>query len=146
MLDPLSALGLAAAIVQFVDFSSSVLKGGYDAYRSVEGATQDNVDLEQLTQSLYNFQSRLTAQSNATAKGADQIALEELSTKCQNLARELLQLLSDLKVKSKGLVRTWDSFRQACCAVWNKKKIARLEGLLDDIGSQINSRLIYMIR
>lgn len=150
MLDPLGALGLASAIVQFVDFSSSILKTGYETYHNFEGATQDNLDLEQLTGTLYKFQSKLTASNHAGGQQTDdEVSLQELVTRCRDLARQLLQLLGDLKTKGHGLIRTWDSFRQACRSVGSKKKIARLEALLDNVGLQIlqiNSCLIFMIR
>lgn len=144
MLEPLSALSLAAAIIQFVDFGSKILVTGYETYRSTAGATQEQVDLQQLTHSLYKFQDQLGTPSRQPTP--DQRILEEQARKCSVLAGDLLQLLDDLKVKEQGLLRTWDSFRQACRSVRKKGEIKRLEGRLDSISRQINSRLLYMIR
>lgn len=147
MLDPLTALGLATAITQFVDFTSKILRTGYEISRNVaDGTTADHVDLEELTASLFAFQRRLFASTTSTAqKSTEQQELEKLSTKCQDLAAELLHLLKDLRAKGSGLLRTWDNFRQAYRSVWKEKKIAKLEKMLDHISRQIDSRLIYMI-
>lgn len=144
MLEPLSALSPAAAIIQFVDFSSKILVTGYGTYRSVDGTTQEQVELQQLTHSLYKFQDQLGTPSKQSIP--DQRILEELARKCSLLAGDLLRLLDALKVKEQGLLRTWDSFRKACRSVRKKGEIKRLEGLLDSISRQINSRLLYMIR
>ncbi|KAM0718815.1 hypothetical protein Q7P37_005887 [Cladosporium fusiforme] len=149
MLDPLSAISLASAIIQFVDFGSKILVTGYETYHNVSGATQEHVDLEELTQSLYKFQDNLatpTRSNSSATQDSDQTLLEELARRCSHLAGDLLILLEDLKVKEQGFLRTWDSFRQACRSVWKKKRIQGLEKLLESIGWQINSRLLYMIR
>lgn len=144
MLEPLSALSLAAAIIQFVDFSSKILVTGYETYRSANGTTQEQVDLQQLTHSLYKFQDQLGTPSKQQTP--DRKILEELARTCSSFAGDLLLLLDSLKVKEQGLLRTWDSFRKACRSVRKKGEIKRLEGLLDSISRQINSRLLYMIR
>lgn len=100
MLEPLSALSLAAAIIQFVDFSSKILVTGYETYRSTAGATQEQVDLQQLTHSLYKFQDQLGTPS--TQPTPDQKILEELARKCSLLAGDLLRLLDALKVEEQG--------------------------------------------
>jgi hypothetical protein len=39
MLDPLSALSVATAIFQFIDFSGKILKNGYELYGQSSGMT-----------------------------------------------------------------------------------------------------------
>lgn len=144
MLDPLSAASLAAAILQFVDFGSKIIVSSYETYRSVNGTTEENVDLEYLTQALYKFQDQLSTTSKQPAHGDQE--LQRLAQKCSHIAGDLLVLLDNLKVKEKGLVRTWEALRQSCRLVWKKDEIARKEKLLDSITAQVNSRLLYMIR
>lgn len=59
MLDPLSALGLAASIVQFVDFASKLLSEGHDIYRF--GSNQENVMLEDAVTHLITINNNLRA-------------------------------------------------------------------------------------
>ena len=147
-MDPISALSLSAAILQFVDFGSKIVVATYKIYRSADGTTNENVELAELTTALHEFQTRLaTPRSYSANQDADQKALEELAARCRDIATELLHLLEDLKVKVKdeGFRHTWESLRQGCRTEWKKGKIARYEKLLRDIAVQLNSRLLSLI-
>ena len=149
MLDPISALSLSAAILQFVDFGSKIIVTTYKTYRSVNGTTQENVDLAELTTTLHDFQTRLAA-PRAPSRGndIDQKALEELAAKCRDIAADLLKLLNGLKVKvtDKGLRRTLNSLRQGYRSSLKKGQVARYEKLLGDITVRVNSHLLAMTR
>lgn len=134
MLDPLSALSLAAAILQFVDFSSKILVTGYETYCSAAGATQEQVDLQELTHNLYRLQDQLA--TPVKQQTPDQEFLENVAKRSSYLAGDFLILLEDLKVEGQGLLRTWDAFRQACRSARKKSEIQRLERLLDSISGQ----------
>jgi hypothetical protein len=144
MLDPLSAASLAAAILQFVDFGSKIIVSGYETYRSTHGATEENVDLDYLTQKPYRFQDRLSTSSNQLAHNDQE--LQKLAQKCSYIAGDLLVLLDSLKVKDQGLVRNWEALRQSCRLLCKEDEILKKEQLLDSITAQVNSRLLYMIR
>jgi len=148
-MDPISALSLSAAILQFVDFGSKIIVTTYKTYRSIDGTTQENVELAELTTTLKDFQTRLAApKTPSTGHNADQKALEELAAKCRDIAADLLKLLDDLKVKvkEKGLRRTWESLRQGYRSVWNKGKVEEYEKLLRDVVAQVNAHLLSLIR
>jgi len=149
MMDPISALSLSAAILQFVDFGGKVVVTAYKAYQSTDGATQENLTLTELTATLQNFQARLAApRAPPTQHNADQKAIEELSAKCRDIAADLLELLGGLKVnvKDKGLHRTLVSLRQGYRSVLKKGKIARYEKSLGEIAVQVNGHLLSMTR
>ena len=143
MLDPLSAVSLAAAILQFVDFGSKILVSGYEIYHSAQGATEENVDLEYLTKRIYEFQDQLSTPPTPLTRSAQQ--LQKLAQECSYIAGDLLVLLDKLKVKEKGVIRTWDTLRQSCRLVLKKGEIAKKEKLLNSISIQVNSRFLYMI-
>ena len=144
MLEPLSAIALASSIIQFVDFGSKILASGYETYHSTHGATEDNVDLESLTQSLYKFQDQLSTHPKQLTHNDRE--LQKLAQNCSYLAGDLLLLLDSFKVKEHGLIRTWDALRQSCRLVWKKDEIAKKEKMLNSIAGQVNSRLLYMIQ
>jgi hypothetical protein len=60
-MDPISALGLAAAVCQFVDFGTKIIHTIYSIHQSANGATQENGDLAKLTTTLRDLQTRLAA-------------------------------------------------------------------------------------
>ena len=45
-MDPLTAVGFAANILAFIDFSWNVVKESYEIYQSATGATQENTHIE----------------------------------------------------------------------------------------------------
>lgn len=51
-MDPLTALGLASNIVQFVDFASKLISQSHEIYQSADGALEDNVALEHVAKNL----------------------------------------------------------------------------------------------
>jgi hypothetical protein len=148
-MDPISALSLAAAIVQFAQFGSNIIVTTYKVHQSTNGATQENLELAKLTTTLHDFQTRLAA-PRAPSRGndIDQKALEELAAKCRDIAADLLKLLNGLKVKvtDKGLRRTLNSLRQGYRSSLKKGQIARYEKLLGDITVQVNGHLLAMTR
>jgi hypothetical protein len=86
-MDPLSAIGLASAIIQFVDFGSKILVTGYETYHSVHGTTNDNIELESLTRSLYKFQEQLTISPKQL--GHSDPELQKLAQESSNIRRSV---------------------------------------------------------
>jgi hypothetical protein len=60
-MDPLSALGLAAAVVQFASFAGSILSNAAEVYSSTTCASNEVVSLEQIYLRLREFSSTLGA-------------------------------------------------------------------------------------
>jgi hypothetical protein len=65
-MDPVSALGVAASVVQFVEFTSSLICSTYEIYQSASGCSAASVDLETITTGLQalntDLQQSLTKQ------------------------------------------------------------------------------------
>jgi hypothetical protein len=210
MLDPLNALSLASAVVQFVDFSSRLISTGYDIYRSNEGAAAENLEIEAAT-SILQSQAALFRKATSTAiktgelnqaaaridaNGIRQplvlslaaqmahaqasanvdvtplvddaaydndvaaggafpkdfamhdgdVRLQELARMCLALARELLDVLNELKVKDNGRLRTFSAIRQAFRTALKADKIKAMQKRLDSIRLQINTSLSFAVR
>lgn len=60
MMSGLEAVGAAAAILQFVDFSSKLLVTGYDVYKSHTGATTQTIHTQILCTELQSISARLS--------------------------------------------------------------------------------------
>ena len=67
MLDPLTALGLAGNIVQFVGFSSKIIGKARDIYKSADGSLLENLDAETVAQSLRVLYSNIASTINFVA-------------------------------------------------------------------------------
>jgi hypothetical protein len=152
MLDPLTAVSLASAIVQFVDFASKVIRGASEIYNSADGALRDNAELEDSTTKINQLNDRILVPSTVTNTGgtlAEDTALTELASTSKVVADELLSLLQDFRsVRRSGSHRKWESFRKAVLAQtpWNKDKIQRLESKLNGLQEMIRSHLLDVLR
>lgn len=146
MLDPLNGIGLAASIVQFLEFVGRVVADGYSAYQSHSGATEQNTRIEIVVRDLHQFSS--TFQVGSTGHGLlsdDEQALHGLRVQCYYLAEHLLTELEGLKVRSHGRLRSFVAMGKAVRGFLRADKIARLQRDLSNIRAEINSRLLNIL-
>jgi hypothetical protein len=64
-MDPLTAVGLAGNIVQFVDFTGKLISATQKLYVSESGANAENLELEGLAQNLQQLAERDTPPERA---------------------------------------------------------------------------------
>ncbi|KAL8797113.1 MAG: hypothetical protein Q9195_000580 [Heterodermia aff. obscurata] len=123
MIDPVTAIGLATNVVQFVDFSWGLLCDSKRLYDSGTGLSAENEDLEMISNDLLRLYCALTAPSSV---GAIPDQMGNLAFQCKSVAEELLTALN--KVKEKGPRKRWTSFVVTLQSVWKKGQI---EGLME---------------
>lgn len=123
VMDPLSALSLAATIVQLVDFTSKIVSKGYHIYNTTDTALPENAALEYIVTHLQNLNARLKHHNRLSCATKDKQALEDLSTNCTMVANEVVSRLNKLKVANNAKHRKWKSFRQALKSVWSKEEL-----------------------
>lgn len=149
MLEGLAAISLASSIVQFVDFGCKLLSAGYGAYKSTEGARDGLLAIETVCSDLEKLASTL-AQPPMTVSihqlSDDEKALQELSRRCQPLAKELLGIVKGLKAHGKGFFRAWDALRQELKRYVKAEKIKHLQDSLGEIRSEVGIRLLSITR
>ena len=113
-MDPLTALGLASNIVQFVDFTSKLISTTQKLYVSSSGAKDEHLELEILARNIQDLaehaKSRLGGVSGPAILSKEDGTLLDLSDQCIEVSNQLLSLLESVKVK--GQHRGWDSFHQ----------------------------------
>lgn len=138
-MDPLTALGLASAVVQFVDFGFKLVKGTSEIYDSATDAAPQDASLEFVTQKLQELTSNLEAGAGSP-HNPDQSRLQALAEECQSLSAKILALLAKTKAKNRSLrasagaaIRTW-RYRE------EKKEIeTRLERCQSKLAIQLNA-------
>ncbi|EHK42170.1 hypothetical protein TRIATDRAFT_146839, partial [Trichoderma atroviride IMI 206040] len=138
MADPLSALGLASNIVQFISFGSTLLSKGLEIHKSADGALVKYSELEAITMNLEELSRGLGRRYEPTTQTSQQ--LQNLCQGCRTVITELLEALQNLKADSKH--SRWNSFRQALASVWSQDKIQGLLGRLDTYRQQIDITLL----
>jgi hypothetical protein len=148
MADPLTAVGLAGSIIQFVDFSSRLVSKSQAIHRSANGELVENEHLEQTTTDLLRLQATLQQglHSRLSAKELtkDEQALHDLSKTCVEVGTKLLSKLQ--KLKAGGERRKWKSFRQALKSIWSKEEVDALSWRLKGLREEMDTRMIVHLR
>ncbi|KAF2177486.1 hypothetical protein K469DRAFT_603169, partial [Zopfia rhizophila CBS 207.26] len=126
-MEAIGAFGAAVNIIQLVDFTSKLVTGGTELYRSADGELVEHFELQKITTSLSGLTQNVN-ESLLSLKQDRQLTQQELE-QCTRVASELLDTLKSLKVGGKA--GKWRAVRQALLTVWHKDKIDALERRLD---------------
>ena len=74
MLDPFTSLSVASEVLQCVDFLGKFISQGYSLYKSTDGISKANAELESIVLSLDSLVGQIPA-AEPTANGAGSIDL-----------------------------------------------------------------------
>ena len=142
----LEAIGVAAAILQFVDFGSKLLVTGYDVYKSQTGATSQAIHTQSLCTELESISAQLgQAPLGGVTLSDKEQSLWRLADRAHDLAWHLELLLNSLKLK-KGTFKSWGAIRQSWRILHQKDKIAELAAQLEEIRSLMDTNLLLLLR
>lgn len=154
-LDPVSALSVAAAAIQFVQFSSHIVSKGRHIYNSSNGTIEDNDVTETVTLRLKELTQQLgkprkspinlnTPESDDMKKHQKQI--KQICEECTNLSKTLLSRLQTLRVPAASEHRKWKSFRHALKSVWSKGEIDQMARRLRHLREELDSHIMFILR
>jgi hypothetical protein len=149
VMDPLSALSVAAAVVQFIQFSDSIISDTIEIYQSLDGAKQSNRTVESLTTRLSELTTTLvTAEQQSQTRRPTPIAdayggqLRVIVGRCQSISDELiLDALKGSERRDLG-----GSFLSSVKAIRKDRKIKYLEVELRWAHNELSGCLIAMIQ
>jgi hypothetical protein len=162
VLDPLSALGLASSVVQFVDFGCKLVTECKEIYHSVDGLSGEYINIELITTSLGRLSHDLRSAPRTTRffRGQQQLSppqrneqpvaksnlelWQDLASSCQETAEELLVILQKLKLRDSSH-RRWKSFQLALKTILKKEEIKKLQERLDGFRSTMTTQLIVLL-
>ncbi|KAI0206423.1 hypothetical protein F4808DRAFT_119038 [Astrocystis sublimbata] len=100
-MDPFAALGIAANIIQFIEYGIKLTTKGYEAYTSVHGQTEADRVIQSHTTSLLEFSEQLDRKlSNTHSPSEAAVAL--LANQCAAEARKMTRILYDLQSLTLG--------------------------------------------
>lgn len=136
-MDPVSVLGVAANVLQFVDFGRKILSKTSELRK--KGTTKENVDIEAIATHLKETLRRVNNCFPPTSSAA-----LLLQSQCVTIIDELLQAIDALRVT--GQPTRWKSFRKAIKAIRSKDEIAewtqRLEALRNEYNVQVEVEIL----
>lgn len=138
VLDPVTALGVAGNVVQFVDFGIKLISKGKEIYKSTDGILADHAEQAAISSRLAELSKRLSDSVSASATrkklSPAEVALREVTIECKEVADDFSKAINKLKVT--GNHRGWKSFRQALKSVWKKEGIEKRLTKLINFGNK----------
>lgn len=141
-MEPLSALSVATAVTQFIDFTGSLLSGTIELHKSATGRTKANLTIETIALDLRNLNIELTESfSSGDSHDAD---IKKLCLDCSKMADQLLEALNKLTVQKQH--RLWSSFSTALRSIWAQEDIDSLQRRLDAYRQQISMHILVQLR
>ena len=139
-MEAVATLGLAANVLQLINFLADILSKGKEIYMSADGASKDNLAIEVIVRHLKDTLSQIQELSSITSSNVN-----NLQDECTKLVDELLTALEDLKVQGKP--SRWKSVRKALKSVQSKGKIEqwlqRLESIREAYNTQLEIEILY---
>ncbi|KAL9067262.1 MAG: hypothetical protein Q9157_006872 [Trypethelium eluteriae] len=147
VLDPLSALGLAANVIQFIEFGSKLVSKSVEQYNSIAGSAANKQDVELVARHVNRLSEDIVGK--ITAKGTfsrNEDALKQLAQSCAQAASELIGILESLKLETgtKGPKRMMQSLRQAFRSMGQESRIEAFERKLDYFRSELTLNLVML--
>lgn len=141
-MDPISAAGLASAVLTFVEFSWKLVKGSYDIYHSDTNTPADAVSISAVLKDLDDVTETLRVDCHGSSRHHD--FLNDLATQCLAVSGELSTLLKDLQRKEGN--RVWRSVEAKWNLMRKEKDMASLEQRLASLRLQLLLRLTTIMR
>lgn len=137
-MDPLTAFGLVANIVPFIEIAAKVLKTAKEIHDSESGGLNDNINLEKYATQLKQHYSNLGAPDSSDLIGDDK-ELCILAAECQELADNLLDVLKEIKPVDRS--SKWQSVKSAAKNFWRATDKEMLEKRLELYRRQFEAQL-----
>jgi len=141
-MDPITAVGFAASILTFIDFSWGLITGACEVYKSTTGTTLENAHISTIIEDLERVTEGLI--SDVEGRSSHEKELCKLADNCQKLSKDLFKILKKLQVSEKN--SKWQSFKVKFASLRKGKEVASIEDRLEKYRSQILLRLNYMLR
>jgi len=155
-MDPITALGAAAAIAQFVGFAVNLVSASKETFDSAKGSVSHIQTIEDVYGRLRDFSTLLRKPSkmepglgllveDKSLLDAQTSAINDLSQVCRNECNKLLEVVPKLKCEPDSRTR-WQSFRIALMTVWKEKEIASREKRLQGVQVALTLQVCSLTR
>ena len=144
-LESLAALGIAANIIQFVEFGHKLFSRSRELYKASDERVEESVELEIISKALKRLRDDLVAiPSSTTPQSQAEADLLPLTERCQSIANELLVALNELQVN--GGKGKWQCFRSALKRIWKSHEIDEMARKLDSICGHLTNCLMNILK
>lgn len=152
-MDPLSALGIAAGVIQFVQFSSAILNSAAKIYQSSQGVSHQSQHLTEIYSKLSHLSSSLKTKvflDESTPNTSDFVqgcssAIIQLGIGCSADCDKLLDIVSKLQL-GRNSGGWWKSFRIALKEHLKSEEISCLQKRIENYETTIMMHLCTLSR
>ncbi|RSL54069.1 hypothetical protein CEP54_010093 [Fusarium duplospermum] len=139
-MDPVSAIGLASAIVSFVEIGVNLLRGAKEIRDSANDSLEKNESREVIVEEMKEVAAKLKTPEPGKIP-PEQQKLCDLADKCNDLSQRILELLNKIKPKNN---KPFSAYRAAYHAWRKEDEIEMLEKSLGDCRSQLALSLTHL--
>lgn len=150
-MDPLSAVSLASAVIQFVDFGSRLLRDTVEIYQSQTGGSHESDHISKIAGTISDLSedvehlSGAVLGSPAQEKSSEAVFLR-LCGECKRTGEELQDCIDKVRITVTGdTERVLPSFRAALQKQWSKKKIEKLLSRLGQLQQGMMTALLVFL-
>lgn len=145
MAEAIAAFGLAANIVQFIDFGCNFVSTVWSIYRKGRDGVGELFDLEKTTKDLQLVLANLQLPpGNPDERTESERSLQELAEQCQNLATEMLSALRQISNLDKPRKR--DALKTAFRMIWKEDEIKSQQLRLERFKHHLTLHLLTSLR
>ncbi|PMD49488.1 uncharacterized protein K444DRAFT_671088 [Hyaloscypha bicolor E] len=143
-MDGLSALSVAASVIQFVEFGCNLLCKSQEIYKSAHGASIQQIECEVATKRLRELSVTLkqSLELHTASPTEHSKALDGICNDCLAVSDELILRFDRLRLPDGDRHRKWKSFRQALKTVWSKAAVDELAARLEAHKKELDSHLL----
>lgn len=154
MVSPLSALSVAAYVVQFLDIASSFVWNTKAHYKTSSVVfEEDQVDnvIKRLRTVLKNLVLPLDCSSATTGSGSSNRSsqqfhgLRDICRRCREISPQLLQL-GDISLPQVVGQGKWGKFKKALKTAGIKQELEELSSKLEDLRDEIGFQIIALLK
>jgi hypothetical protein len=145
-MDPLSALSVAASVVQFVDFGTKIVSKGRKLYKYTDGALIEHAQVKEASGCLRTLSQSLRLLPPVGSLSQSDEALVSICDGCVEVVDELLSKLKDLGLPKDHKHRKWKRFRQALETVWSKDEIKETEERMAKFRQELDIHVLLSLR
>lgn len=137
-MDPLSALSVAANVVQFVQVGGELVSRAVKFYRSSSGLLRQHEELLTSAETLKQDTQALLDGGELSG------SVERLVNSCHELAAELIAILHELKPRSGN--RKWEAVRQTVRTAYRDSAINSLIERMRLLRDGLNTHLLVTLK
>ena len=142
-MDPLSAVGLASNILQFVEFSVKLVGKGVEIYSSADGAPVQHADIRSSLYSLRELAAPFRRRKSLSlSRDPDEMRIVQTAVACNEISHDLEDALDDLVATPHSMT---SSVRKALQSVWGQGKIDAMVGRLEGYKSDLQLMMINAV-